>query len=156
MATKNLSEYDNTKVPSGKGLHIAIVTSEWNTEVTGSMERGAIDTLKQNGVYLEDITVKRVPGSFELIQGARRLIETNLYDAIICLGCVIRGGTPHFDYVCQGTTSGLAYLNATQSTPVIFGLLTCDDQQQALDRAGGRLGNKGDECAIVAIRMAKF
>jgi len=156
MATKNLSEYDASKVPNGEGLRVAVVTSEWNYEVTGSMERGAVSTLRQNGVKDEDIDVRRVPGSFELIQGARRMASSGRYDAVICLGCVIRGGTPHFDYVCQGTTTGLAYLNAVQDVPVIFGLLTCDNQQQALDRAGGRLGNKGDECAVVAIRMARL
>lgn len=156
MATKNLSEYDASRVPNGEGLRVAVLTSEWNPEVTGGMERGAVSTLRQNGVRDEDIDVRHVPGSFELVQGARRMAFSGRYDAVICLGCVIRGGTPHFDYVCQGTTAGLAYLNAVQDVPVIFGLLTCDDQQQALDRAGGRLGNKGDECAVVAIRMARL
>lgn len=156
MATKNLSEFDATKVQNGEGLRIAVVTSEWNPEVTGPLEQGAIDTLVRLGVKAEDIHRSHVPGSFELVQGARSLVATGKYDAVVCLGCVIRGGTPHFDYICQGTTEGLAYLNATQPVPVIYGLLTCDTQQQALDRAGGKLGNKGDECAVVAIRMANF
>lgn len=156
MATKNLSEFDASKVQDGEELRIAVVTSEWNPEVTGSLEQGAIDTLVRLGVRAEDIHVSHVPGSFELVQGARSLVATGAYEAVICLGCVIRGGTPHFDYICQGTTEGLAYLNASQSVPVIYGLLTCDTQQQALDRAGGKLGNKGDECAVVAVRMANF
>lgn len=156
MATKNLSEFDASKVENGEGLRIAVVTSEWNSEVTGALERGAVATLKRLGVAAQDIHTSYVPGSFELVQAARTLVAAGSYDAVVCLGCVIRGGTPHFDYICQGTTQGLAYLNATQPVPVVYGLLTCDTQQQALDRAGGKLGNKGDECAVVAIRMANF
>jgi 6,7-dimethyl-8-ribityllumazine synthase len=100
--------------------------------------------------------VKTVPGSFELIYGAQQLSRNDGYDAIIILGSVIRGETPHFDYICQGVTQGIAHLNATNNIPIIYGLLTTEDLQQAKDRAGGRLGNKGDECAVVAIKMAKF
>ena len=96
-----------------------------------------------------------VPGSFELIYGARQMTKLSL-DAIIAIGCVIRGDTPHFDYICEGTTAGLSRLNATQDIPVIYGLITTNDMQQAKDRCGGKLGNKGDECAVTAIKMADF
>ena len=99
---------------------------------------------------------KTVPGSFELVYGARQMTLNDGYDAVIVLGCVIRGETPHFDYICQGVTAGIAHLNATNNIPVVYGLLTTNDLQQAQDRSGGRLGNKGDECAVVAIKMAKF
>ena len=104
----------------------------------------------------ENIHVKTVPGSFELVYGAQQLCKNDGFDAIIILGSVIRGDTPHFDYICQGVTFGISRLNATQNIPVIFGLLTTDDHQQAVDRSGGKLGNKGDECAVDAIKMAKF
>ena len=113
-------------------------------------------TLEKHGALPENIHVKTVPGSFELIYGARQMTLNDGYDAVIILGSVIRGETPHFDYICQGVTEGIARLNVTSNIPVVFGLLTTNDLQQAKDRAGGRLGNKGDECAVVAIKMAKF
>ena len=102
------------------------------------------------------LQVKHVPGSFELIYGARMMTLRGDYDAIIILGSVIRGETPHFDYICQGVTYGISRINATSEIPVIYGLLTTENMQQALDRCGGKLGNKGAECAITAIKMAKF
>ena len=133
-----------------------IVVSEWNTEITGALLRGAVSTLEKHGALPENIHVKRVPGSFELIYGAHQMTLNDSYDAVIILGCVIRGETPHFDYICQGVTQGIAQLNVTSQTPVVYGLLTTNDMQQAKDRSGGKLGNKGDECAVVAIKMAKF
>jgi 6,7-dimethyl-8-ribityllumazine synthase len=115
-----------------------------------------VSTLEKHGALPENIHVKTVPGSFELVYGAQQLCKNDGFDAIIILGSVIRGDTPHFDYICQGVTFGISRLNATQNIPVIFGLLTTDDHQQALDRCGGKLGNKGDECAVDAIKMAKF
>ena len=156
MATTNLSEYNIDKVPDASNMIFGIVVSEWNTEITGAMLSGCVNTLEKHGALPENIHVKRVPGSFELIYGARQMTLNGGYDAVIVLGSVIRGETPHFDYVCQGVTQGIARLNATNNIPVVFGLLTTDDLQQAKDRAGGRLGNKGDECAVVAIKMAKF
>ena len=100
--------------------------------------------------------MKTVPGSFELIYGAHQMCLNGGYDAVIILGSVIRGETPHFDYICQGVTYGIARLNAKSEIPVVYGLLTTDNEQQAKERAGGKLGNKGDECAVVAIKMAKF
>jgi len=157
MATKyhNLSDYDASSVPSAEGMKFGIVISEWNTEITGALLEGAYETLLKHGVSEKDIKVMMVPGSFELIYGAQRMTKLD-FDAIIAIGCVIRGDTPHFDYICQGTTQGLAHLNTTQDTPVIYGLITTNDMQQAQDRSGGRLGNKGDECAVTAIKMADY
>lgn len=157
MATiyHNLSEYDANSVPSGEGMRVGIVVSEWNSEITDALLQGARKTLIDNGVREKDIMIETVPGSFELIYGAQMMTYLDL-DAIIAIGCVIRGDTPHFDYICQGVTSGLASLNTSQETPIIFGLLTTNDMQQAKDRCGGKLGNKGDECAVTAIKMADY
>lgn len=133
-----------------------IVVAEWNKDITGALLDGCVSTLEKHGALPENIHVKTVPGSFELVYGAQQLCKNDGFDAIIILGSVIRGDTPHFDYICQGVTFGISRLNATQNIPVIFGLLTTDNHQQALDRCGGKLGNKGDECAIDAIKMAKF
>lgn len=157
MATIDLSAYDATQVPSAKGMRVAIVTSEWNEHITFALRDGAIETLLKFDVKEEDIHNYFVPGAFELIHAAKKLSrKTPAYDAIIVLGCVIQGGTPHFEYVCQGTTQGIAQINAEQDSPVIYGLLTCNNEQEALDRAGGKLGNKGDEAAITAIKMVQF
>ena len=158
MATiyQNLSEYDFDSVPNAAGLRVGIVVAEWNKNITEKLLEGACDTLQRHGVSEGDITVARVPGSFELTFGAKCLVETGKYDAVIILGCVVRGDTPHFDYVCSGVTQGVTQLNLTSSIPVIFGLLTNDTMQQSEDRAGGVLGNKGDEAAVTAIKMCKF
>ena len=158
MATElhHLSEYDETSVPDASNMCFGIVVSEWNKEITGALLKGAVSTLQRHGAIPENIHVKRVPGSFELIYGAHQMSRNDGYDAIIVLGSVIRGETPHFDYICSGVTYGIARLNATSAIPVIFGLLTTNDLQQAKDRSGGKLGNKGDECAIDAIKRAKF
>lgn len=155
-ALHNLSNYDTTTVPDGNGWKIGIVVSEWNEEVTGALLDGAFNTLLKHGVNKEDIIVRFVPGSFELVYGSAVMIENTDVDAVIAIGCVIRGDTPHFDYICQGATQGLAELNRLAEVPVIYGLLTCNTMQQALDRCGGALGNKGDECAITALKMIKF
>ncbi len=156
MATKDLSAYDATKVPSAQGMRFAVVTSEWNEHITFALRDGAINSLLKFDTNKEDIDVFYVPGAFELTHAANRLSRLSRYDAIIVLGCVIQGGTPHFEYVCQGTTQGIAQINAEQDTPVIYGLLTCNTEQEALDRCGGQLGNKGDEAAITAIKMVQF
>ena len=155
-ALHSLSDYGSTNVPDASNMCFGIVVSEWNKDVTGALLNGAVHTLEKHGAIPENIHVKRVPGSFELIYGAHQMILNGGYDAVIILGCVIRGETPHFDYICQGVTQGIAQLNATSEIPVVYGLLTTENQQQALDRSGGRLGNKGDECAVVAIKMAKL
>jgi len=153
MATKNLSEYDLTSVPSATEMKFGIVVAEWNYEVTGSLAQGAIDTLKLHGAKDENIVVKHVPGSFELTLGAQFMAEYGNVDAVIILGAVIQGETRHFDFICQGVTLGITSLNMKYNMPFIFGLLTTDNQKQALDRAGGKLGNKGDEAAVTAIKM---
>ena len=153
MATKNLSDYDLSSVPSANHLKFGIVVAEWNYEVTGALARGAIDTLKKHGASDENIIVKHVPGTFELTLGAQYLAEYAQVDAIIVLGCVIQGETRHFDFICSGVTQGITNLNMKYNQPFIFGVLTTDNQQQALDRAGGKLGNKGDEAAVTAIKM---
>jgi 6,7-dimethyl-8-ribityllumazine synthase len=153
MATKNLSTYDLASVPSASGMKFGIVVSEWNYEITGALAQGAVDTLLKHGASDENILVKHVPGSFELTLGAQYLAEFTDVDAIIALGCVIQGETRHFDFICQGVTQGITSLNMKYNKPFIFGVLTTDNQQQALDRAGGKLGNKGDEAAVTAIKM---
>ena len=156
MATKNLSEYNIETVPDASNMCFGVVVSEWNPEITGALLNGCVSTLEKHGAIPENIHVKTVPGSFELIYGAHQMTLNDGFDAVIILGCVIRGETPHFDYICEGVTAGIARLNATSQTPIVYGLLTCENEQQAKDRSGGRLGNKDDECAVVAIKMAKF
>ena len=153
MATKNLSEYNIESVPSAKGMKFGIVVAEWNYEITGALAQGAVDTLKKHNTNEDDIIVKHVPGTFELPLGGQYFAEYTDVDAIILIGCVIRGGTPHFEYICEGVTQGSTDLNLKYNKPFIFGVLTTNDEQQALDRAGGKLGNKGDEAAVTAIKM---
>jgi 6,7-dimethyl-8-ribityllumazine synthase len=155
-ALHNLSEYDSNKVPDASNMCFGIVVAEWNPEITGALLDGCVKTLEKHGTLPENIHVKTVPGSFELVYGAQQMCKNDGFDAVIILGSVIRGETPHFDYICEGVTYGIAHLNAVQNIPVVHGLVTTNDLQQAQDRAGGRLGNKGDECAVVAIKMAKF
>lgn len=158
MATAyhNLSEYDIQSVPSAEAMKFGIVVSEWNSNITGALLSGALETLKKHGVKQENILVQTVPGSFELVYGSQQMIQSRKVDAVIALGCVVRGDTPHFDYVCAGTTQGIAQLNASGDVPVIYGLITTNTMEQAEDRCGGKLGNKGDECAITAIKMIDF
>lgn len=158
MATAfhNLSDYDPASVPNAEGMRFGIVVADWNERFTYAMCQGAIDTLVKNGAQAEDIIVKHVPGSFELVYGSTWMVEHEEVDAVIAIGCVIRGDTPHFDYICQGTTQGLAELNLRGEVPVIYGLLTCNTADQAEARCGGSLGNKGDECAITAIKMVAY
>ena len=155
-ALHHLSDYDVQSVPDASNMCFGVVVSEWNTEITSALLDGTVKTLEKHGCLPENIHVKTVPGSFELVYGAQQMTKNDGFDAVIILGSVIRGETPHFDYICEGVTQGIAHLNATQNIPVVFGLLTTDNFQQAQDRCGGKLGNKGDECAVVAIKMAKF
>lgn len=158
MATAyhNLSSYDAASVPDGADMKVGIVVSEWNENITKALMEGAYKTLVKHGVKEENILIDFVPGSFELIFGAKHLVENKEIDAVITLGCVVKGDTPHFDYVCSGVTQGIADMNIRYDIPFIFGLLTTDDMQQAEDRAGGKHGNKGDECAITALKMIDF
>lgn len=156
MATRNFSDYDRTKVPNAENMCFGIVVSDSNPDVTAALLDGAVSTLEGYEALPENIHVKHVPGTFELIYGARQMTLNDGYDAVIALGAVIRGETPSFDCTCNGLSAGFAQLNATSSVPVIFGVLTTNTLQQAIDRAGGKLGNKGEECAVNAIKMAKF
>jgi 6,7-dimethyl-8-ribityllumazine synthase len=158
-ALHNLSVYNPETVPDASGMRFAVIVSEWNCEITEKLKEGAVDTLLKHGAKPENITVIYVPGSFELVYAAKRIRRVGMNgfpDAVIGLGCVIRGETPHFDYVCAGVTQGFAALNAEGDIPYIFGLLTTDTLQQSVDRAGGKHGNKGDECAVTAIKMAEL
>ena len=158
MATiyHNLSAYDTDRVPSAEQMKFGIVVSEWNQHITGALLKGAVETLKKHGAKDENILIKTVPGSFELPFGASQFIKLTDVNAVIALGCVIKGDTPHFDYVCMGATQGITQLNVTTDVPVIYGLITTNNLEQAEDRSGGKLGNKGDECAITAIKMIDF
>ena len=148
-----LNDQQLKEIPNAEEMIFGIVVSAWNYVITGSMLRACMDTLKAHGATENHIYVKHVPGSFELTFGASKFVQEEEVDAVICLGSVVRGGTPHFDYVCQGVTQGIAALNTTSNIPVIFGVLTTDNMEQAEERAGGALGNKGEECAIAAIKM---
>jgi len=156
MATslKNLSDTSVQPIPDATGLKFGILVAEWNPEVTESMGKAAKDTLLKHGVKEEDIIYKYVPGSYELSLGAQFLAEHTSVDGIICLGCVIQGETKHFDYVCKAVTEGTNEVSLKYNIPVGFGVLTTDNQQQALDRAGGKHGNKGDEAAGAVLKMA--
>ena len=152
-ANNNLSNNKGNEVPNASGHIFGIVWAEWNTEITLAMKDGAFKTLMKYGVSEKDIIVKTVPGSFELTLGAQWMIENTDVEAVICIGCVIQGETKHFDFICNAVANGITNLNIEHSMPVIFGVLTPDNQQQAIDRAGGKHGNKGDEAAITAIKM---
>ena len=150
------SENNSINLPDASKMRIGIVVSEWNGVITENLFNGAIHTLIKHGVSPENIPVYHVPGSFELTFGAQQIIKYGDVDAVIVLGCVIRGETSHFDYVCKGVTEGVTTLNVSQDIPVIFGVLTTENKQQADDRAGGKYGNKGEESAITAIKMIDF
>jgi len=158
MATslKNLSEYDASKVPSAKDMKFGIVVAEWNEEITNALLEGAVSSLLKHNAKEENISIKHVPGSYELPLGAQLFLEDTDVDAVIILGCVIQGETRHFDFICDAVSQSIMNLNLEYITPVIFGLLTTNDQQQAIDRAGGKHGNKGDEAGITAIKMVKL
>lgn len=154
MATTNLSEVLVYTPSQFVGDYkIGIVTAQWNPEVTGALLEGAVNTLQRQGVLAENISKHWVPGSYELTLGAQWLAQLPEIDAVICLGCIIQGETRHFDFIAQAVASGITEVALKFNKPVIFGVLTPDNQQQALDRAGGKHGNKGDEAAIAALQM---
>ena len=154
MGTRNLSAYHEGSIPDAGEMRFGIVVADWNPEVTSALLNGALRTLRKHGTRKENIVVRHVPGSFELTLGAQLLAEYEDPDAVICLGCIIQGETPHFTYICQGVTYGITQLNLDYNIPFIFGVLTTHTIQQALNRAGGKNGNKGDEAAVTAIKMA--
>lgn len=147
------SRSQDVSIPSGKDKVVGIVVSEWNTPITEALLKGATDTLLAAGVKEDDIIIEYVPGTVELTFGAKVLVEQTLAHAVITLGCVIQGDTRHFDYVCDSVTQGITKLNLQYDTPVIFGVLTTDNMEQAEARAGGSHGNKGEDCAIAALKM---
>jgi|TARA_B110000971_G_scaffold220056_1_gene262658 6,7-dimethyl-8-ribityllumazine synthase len=154
MATTNLSYYDKATIPNAKTFRFGIVVSEWNPEITRNLQKGAIETLIDCGAKKENILSWDVPGSFELVYGCKKMIQSQQVDAIIAIGNVIQGETKHFDFVCEGVTQGIIDLNIKHDVPVIFCVLTDNTKQQSIDRAGGNLGNKGIECAVAAVKMA--
>ena len=156
MATvnKNLSDYDKNSVPNAKDFRFGIVVSEWNDSITEGLYKGAIEALMENQVPAQHIIRWNVPGSFELIYGSKKMLQTQNVDAVIAIGCVIQGQTKHFDFVCEGVTQGIKDLNVQTDIPVIFCVLTDNTMQQSIDRSGGIHGNKGTEAAIAAIKMA--
>ncbi len=151
---KNLSDFSHLQVKSAAGLKFAIVVSQWNAEVTGALLNGAYKGLLDHGAQEENIALIEVPGSFELVAGSDIALRNKGLDAVITLGCVIQGETRHFDFICDAVANGIAQVGIQHNKPVIFGVLTTDNLEQALDRAGGRHGNKGEEAAITAIQMA--
>jgi 6,7-dimethyl-8-ribityllumazine synthase len=154
MATTDLSYYDKATIPNAKSFRFGIVVSEWNPEITQNLKKGAIETLLNCGATNENIISWDVPGSFELVYGCKKMIQSQNLDAIIAIGNVIQGETKHFDFVCEGVTQGIIDLNVKFDVPVIFCVLTDNTKQQSLDRSGGSLGNKGIECAVAAVKMA--
>lgn len=156
MATvnKNLSHYDKTTIPNAENFRFGIVVSEWNDTITNGLFEGAKEALLDCGAIESNITKWDVPGSFELVFGAKKMLETQKFDAVIAIGSVIQGETKHFDFVCSATAQGIKDLNIKYDIPVVFCVLTDNTMQQAIDRSGGKHGNKGAEAAIVAIKMA--
>ena len=153
-ANKNLSDYDKTTIPNAKNFRFGIVVSEWNNEITEGLYKGAAEALIDCGALDENIIRWNVPGSFELTYGCKKMIQQGNFDAIIAIGSVIQGETKHFDFVCSATAQGIMELNVRTNVPVIFCVLTDNNLQQAIDRSGGKHGNKGAEAAVAAIKMA--
>ncbi len=153
---KNLSDYSDRNTGGVEDKQFGIVVAEWNDPITSALLEGAIETLLEQGAARENIKVHYVPGSFELSLGAQFLAQKETIDAVISLGCVIQGETRHFDFICDAVAHGITNVGLKYNKPVIFGVLTTDNQQQALDRAGGKHGNKGEEAAITAVKMLKF
>jgi 6,7-dimethyl-8-ribityllumazine synthase len=158
MAThlKGLSDFSHIEIPSAKAFKFGIVVSQWNAEVTGALYEGAYSALINNGALAENILEIQVPGSFELTSGADLLLASKDLDAVICLGCVIQGETRHFDFICHAVANGVTQVAVKYNKPVIFGVLTTDNLEQAKDRSGGKHGNKGEEAAVTAIMMAQI
>lgn len=155
-ANKNLSEYDKSTLPNAKDLRFGIVVSEWNDKITNGLYKGAYDVLIDVGALPENIIRWNVPGSFELIFGSKKMIETQNVDVVIAIGCVIKGETMHFEFVCEGVTQGIKDLNVAYNIPTIFCLLTDNNEQQSIDRSGGVHGNKGTEAAVAALKMVEL
>ena len=150
---KNLSDFGDAEIPNGSDMKIGIAVAQWNKEITSALFNGAKQTLLKHEVKEDNIISVSVPGTFELTLAAQNLLEYTDVDVVIVLGCVIQGETRHFDFICQSVTQGVTELNIKYNQPVIFGVLTTDNLEQAQERAGGKLGNKGDEAAVTALQM---
>lgn len=150
---KNLSGIEVIKLPELVGTRVAVVVSKWNEEITKALAEGCLNTLKQSGVKGKNITTVEVPGSFELPSAAKMVVENRKVDAVICLGCIIKGETRHDEFIAQAVARGIMDLNLRYNIPFIFGVLTCETMEQATDRAGGKHGNKGIEAAATAVKM---
>src|SRR5436190_10592504 len=151
-----MGTYEHGDAVDTRGLRVATVVARFNQHVTSLLEDGAAETLGAQGIVGDDAPVFRVPGAFELPVVAKRLAESGEWDAVICLGAVIRGDTPHFEYVAGECAAGLASLTAETGTPIAFGILTTNTVEQAIDRAGAKSGNKGFDAAMTAIEMANL
>jgi 6,7-dimethyl-8-ribityllumazine synthase len=156
MATVNLSDYKAINITNADTFTIGIVVSEWNDFITGNLKNATIEILEKEGVLSENIKIHLVPGAFELNFASMQLCKSGKYDVVIAIGCVIRGETPHFDYVCSAVAHGIKDCNILTKTPAIFCLLTDDTKEQSIARSGGNLGNKGVEAAVTALQMIKF
>ena len=156
MATVNLSDYKPLQITDADDFTIGIVVSEWNDFVTFNLRDGAEEVLKKEGVKPENIRIYYVPGAFELSFAAMQLCKSGRFDAVIAIGCVIRGETSHFDYVCSGVTQGIKDCNLQKDVPAIFCVLTDDNKEQSIARSGGNLGNKGVEAGVTALKMIDF
>lgn len=153
----NLSDYNKEDVPNGEAFRIGIIHAEWNSNVTDALTEGAFNTLIENGVKKENIDMIAVPGTFELTTAADIMLTTKSdIDALICIGCVIQGETRHFDFICDAVSNGLTNVSLKHGKPVIFSVLTTNDMQQAIERAGGKHGNKGIEGAVTALKMCNL
>lgn len=147
---KSATEKSKIKLRKRK---FALVVAEWNEEITEALYEGARDALLALGAKSNNIIRKNVPGSYELALGAQKMANKKNIDAVICLGCVVQGDTPHFDYICQAVANGIMRVNLDSGKPVAFGVLTTLDKKQALERAGGKFGNKGEEAAVTVVKM---
>jgi 6,7-dimethyl-8-ribityllumazine synthase len=156
MAThlKSLSDFSHTTIPSGEKYKFGVITAQWNADITGALYNGAVLLLEKQGVKPENIFEITVPGSFELSSGADIMLSKKDVDAVICLGCVIKGDTPHFDFICDAVANGITNVSIKHNKPVIFGVITTNTLEQAQDRSGGKHGNKGEEAAATALLMA--
>lgn len=150
---KNLSEYNPADIPNGRDMRVGVVVSEWNQNITSSLLKGCMETLQEHEVSEDNIILIHVPGTYELTSGANLLLSNEKMDGIICLGCVVKGETRHDEFINHAVAGGLTNLSIKSNRPIIFGVLTTENMAQAVDRAGGKHGNKGIEAAVTALKM---
>ncbi|MDR1878981.1 MAG: 6,7-dimethyl-8-ribityllumazine synthase [Bacteroidales bacterium] len=153
MKKQNLSAYDPADIPVLHNKKVAVITAQWNVEVTQSMETACVETLLKHGLTVDDIMQIPVAGSFELPYSAKHIAKNRKVDAVICIGCIIQGETRHFEFIAQATANGIMQVGLSCEIPVVFGVLTTNNMQQAMDRAGGKHGNKGTEAAVACLKL---